>query len=72
MHIRVISVGLLVVLVAARILPPSRFPTSPPPSTSFKLYDNVMVEAGLADDPRKFVNRVNKILGLALKPQQQE
>lgn len=39
---------------------------------ALQLYDNAMVEAGLADDPRKFVNRVNKILGLALKPQQQE
>lgn len=37
---------------------------------AIQLFDNAMVEAGLADDPRKFVGRINKILNLALKQEQ--
>jgi len=33
---------------------------------ALQLFDNAMVEAGLADDPRQFVNRINKILNLVL------
>jgi len=33
---------------------------------ALQLFDNAMVEAGLADDPRQFVNRINKILHLVL------
>ena len=39
---------------------------------ALQLFDNAMVEAGLADDPRQFVNRINKILNLVLKEKEGE
>ena len=39
---------------------------------ALQLFDNAMVEAGLADDPRQFVNRINKILNLVLGDKDRE
>jgi len=39
---------------------------------ALQLFDNAMVEAGLADDPRQFVNRINKILNMVLKEKKEE
>jgi len=39
---------------------------------ALQLFDNAMVEAGLADDPRQFVNRINKILNLVLGDKNEE
>lgn len=39
---------------------------------ALQLFDNAMVEAGLADDPRQFVNRINKILNLVLAEKPEE
>ena len=45
-------------------------PSSPAATVAQQLFDNALVAAGLLEDPRTMLNRLNELMLASLKPKQ--